>query len=305
MKNTASLDDLMLFHEVLSAGGMSSASARLGLAKSTISRSIARLERQMETLLIKRSTRKLVPTDIGKDVYEHCKRISVELAKLADATEESRSALQGTLRVSIPNEFGSAWLGLAVSDFALRYPELRLEIDVNSHSVDLIAESYDIAIHLGQVKSSQLAYRRLATLARAIYASPAYLDRSEPIARPEDLKGHGFIVTEVQRREGNLVLRSNSARRTVKVSGRVAVNSLRIARELVVGGVGLGILPSAMSEKYVQSDSLVRLLPSWKVPPVQAGATVLAREGIPRKTRVFLDFIAERLSTPEQPAEPR
>lgn len=298
MKNPASLDDLMLFHEVIKSGGMSSASARLGLAKSTISRSIARLERQMETLLIKRNTRTLVPTDIGRDVYERCKNIAAELARLADATEESRSALQGTLRVSMPNEFGSAWLGLAISDFALQYPDLRLEIDVNSHIVDLIAESYDIAIHLGQLKSSQLTYRRLATLPRGVYASAAYLERHDPIRRPEDLKGHEFIVTEVQRREGNLMLRSNSARRTVKLGGRVAVNSLRIARELVVGGVGLGILPVAMSQRYVDSGALVRLLPTWRVPPVLAGATVLAREGIPRKTRVFLDFVAARLAAP-------
>lgn len=299
MKTSVSLDDLMLFHEVVSAGSMSRASVRLGLAKSTISRSLARLETQMQTLLIKRSTRKLMLTDIGEDVYERCKSIAAELAILENATEESRSVLQGTLRVSLPNEFGSAWLGRAISEFAMNYPELCLDIDVNSHAVDLIAESYDVAIHLGRLRSSQLAYRRLASLSRSIYASPTYLSANAAINHPEDLRGAEFIVTEVQRREGNLVLRSKSARRTVKLHGRIAVNSLRIARELVVGGAGIGILPDAMSEKYVESGTLVRVLEQWRVPPVLASATVLAREGIPRKTRVFLDFIAERLAAPD------
>jgi DNA-binding transcriptional LysR family regulator len=302
MKQAASLDDLMLFHEVIKSGAMTGAAERLGIAKSTISRTIDRLERQMGTVLIKRTSRRLVPTEIGRDVYERCKTISDEVAKLGDATEESRSALQGTLRVSMPNEFGSAWLGLAVSEFALRYPELRLDIDVNSRAVDLLQESYDIAIHLGPVASSQLAYRRVGTLERGLYASPSYLAKAGGIENPEDLERHAFVVTEILRREGKLVLRSGSVRRTVKPAGRVHVNSMRIARELVGGGVGMGVLPVSMSERYVRSGSLVRVLPEWRVPSLQAGATVLAREGIPRKTRVFLDFIAERLRAQEQPS---
>lgn len=301
MKNSANLDDLMLFYEVVNAGAMSGAADRLGVAKSTISRTIERLERQMGTMLFKRSTRRLLPTDIGRDVYERCKTIALELAKLGDATEESRSALQGTLRVSMPSEFGSAWLGLAISQFAVRYPELRLEIDVNTHTVDLIRESYDIAIHLGVLPSSQLTYRRIATLERGLYASPSYVGSAGPLKRPEDLRGREFIVTEVLRREGNLVLRSRAGRRVVKPAGRVTVNSMRIARELVVGGVGLGVLPVAMSERYVRSGALVRVLPQWRAPTLDAGATVLSREGIPRKTRVFLDFIAERLLAQEKP----
>lgn len=302
MKNSASLDDLMLFYEVINAGGMSGAAERLRLAKSTISRTVDRLERQVGTMLIKRSSRKMEPTEIGRDIYERCKTIALEIAKLGDATEEGRSALQGTLRVSMPNEFGSAWLGLAISEFALRYPELRLQIDVNPRPVDLIRESYDIALHLGELSSSQLAYRRIATLERGLYASPAYLAAHGAISQPEDLAQHEFIVTEVLRRDGKLLLRSGAARRSLKPAGRVVVNSMRIARELVMGGVGLGILPVAMSQRFAEAGSLVRLLPQWRVPPVQAGATVLSREGIPRKTRVFLDFIAERLLAQEKTA---
>jgi DNA-binding transcriptional LysR family regulator len=304
MKQAVSLDDLMLFQAVVAAGAMSSVAERLGMAKSTVSRTIERLERQMGTMLIKRTSRRLVPTDIGRDVYERCKTISEELAKLGDATEESRLALHGTLRVSMPNEFGSAWLGLAVSEFAIRYPDLRLEIDVNARTVDLLRESYDIAIHLGPLASSQLTYRRVASLERGIYASAGYLRSATVIAAPDDLEQHTFVLTEVLRREGKLALRQGSARRTIKPTGRVQVNSMRIARELVAGGVGLGVLPVSMAERYVHSGSLMRVLPDWRMSPLQTGATVLSREGIPRKTRVFLDFIAERLKAQEQPVLP-
>jgi DNA-binding transcriptional LysR family regulator len=295
------LDDLMLFHEVLRSGGMSSASARLGIAKSTISRSLARLEQGMGTLLVKRSTRRLAPTEVGREVFAHCEAIASQLALVRAATEQSRSKLQGTLRVSMPNEFGSAWLGAAISEFAIRYPELRLEIDVNTHTVDLIAESYDVALHFGQLKSSGFTYRRLATLPRGLYASPAYLARVGAIRTPEDLRDHPFVITDVQKREAAFVLRGPEGRQTVKMTGRIAVNSMRLARELVVGGAGIGLLPNRMSDAYVASGGLVQLLPKWQAPSVQAGATVLAREGISYKTRLFLDFIAERLARPIKP----
>jgi DNA-binding transcriptional LysR family regulator len=93
-------------------------------------------------------------------------------------------------------------------------------------------------------------------------------------------------------------LRGPAGRQTVKMAGRIAVNSMRLARELVVGGAGVGLLPNRMSDSYVASGALVQLLPKWQAPPVQAGATVLAREGIPYKTRLFLNFIAGRLAEP-------
>jgi DNA-binding transcriptional LysR family regulator len=249
-------------------------------------------------MLIKRSTRRLAPTEVGREVFQHCEAIAAQLAQVRAATEQSRSKLQGTLRVSMPTEFGSAWLGSAISAFAIRYPELRLEIEVHSRAIDLIADSYDVAIHFGQQKSSGFTYRRLATLPRGLYASPAYLARAGSVRTPEDLRDHPFVVTDVQKREAVCALRSPNGRHTVKMTGRIAVNSMRLARELVVGGAGVGLLPNRMSESYVASGALVQLLPRWQAPSVQAGATVLAREGIPYKTRLFLDFIAKRLAEP-------
>jgi DNA-binding transcriptional LysR family regulator len=113
---------------------------------------------------------------------------------------------------------------------------------------------------------------------------------------PEDLRDHPFVITDVQKREAAFVLRGPEGRQTVRMTGRIAVNSMRLARELVVGGAGIGLLPNRMSDAYVASGGLVQLLPKWQAPSVQAGATVLAREGISYKTRLFLDFIAERLA---------
>lgn len=298
------LDALMLFHEVISAGSMTRASENTGLAKSTISRQVAKLENELGTLLLKRNTRKVVPTDIGRDVFERCQRIAQDVKELGEATEQSRAGVHGTLRVSMPSEFGSAWLGKAISDFAVQYPEVMLAIDVHTHMVDLMDTSYDITIQFGNLKESRLTYRRLATLTRGLYASAAYLSRRGTPHGVDDLMDHDFVITDLQQRERTWSIRHEANRRVVTPNPRIVVNSMRLARELVTGGAGLALLPDVMAARYLESGALVRLLPQWKWPTVQATAMVLAREGIPRKVRLFLDFIATRLSEGEAAAIP-
>lgn len=289
------LDGLMLFYEVIMAGSMTRASENTGLAKSTISRQIDRLEKELGTLLLKRNTRKLVPTDIGYDVFERCKRIAQDVKELGEATEHSRAGVHGTLRVSMPSEFGSAWLGKAIADFSLKYPEVFLVIDVHTHIIDLLDTSYDVTIQFGKLKESRLTYRRLTTLTRGLYASKAYLDRRGMPADVDEMAEHDFVITDLQQRERTWSIHQEGVRRIITPHPRIVVNSMRLSRELVVGGAGMALLPDVMAAKYLESGALLRVLPQWKWPTVQATALMLAREGIPRKVRLFLDFIAERL----------
>lgn len=295
-----SIDELLLFHEVLHSGSLTKASEKRNLAKSTVSRRLTNLEKQIGALLLKRNTRKILPTEVGQALFERCERIVREISGLSKIVSDSRDEVSGTLRVSIPNEFGSSWLGKAISDFALQYPDLQLEIEIATRPVNLIDESFDVAINFGKLTDSRLACKCLASLSRGIFASSEYLIKHRVTATLEDLQHHPFVVTDIQQREGTLMLYEHKSRRRIAISHRVKVNSMRLARELVLGGVGLAVLPRAMCASYVQSGQLVPILPNWQCPPVQATAVVLAREGIPRKTRVFLDFVSERLKTMEK-----
>lgn len=285
----------MLFYEVVNAGSLTKACENLGIAKSTLSRRLAKLDSQIGSILIKKNTRKMALTDIGRDLYERCGRIASEVTDLGHAAEAMSSDLRGTLKISIPQEFGTAWLGRAISEFALEFPEIKLKVDVNVDFTDLIAESYDITIQFGQLKSSTLVCRSLASLKRALYASPDYIKRHGEPRTIEDLAYHDCVVIETQQRQGIWTFYGRSKRRSIEVSTKAAVNNVRLAREMVLNGVGLGILPEEMCAQYVVTKELVRILPSWRTPPLQATALVLSREGIPRKTRAFLDFVSQRL----------
>jgi DNA-binding transcriptional LysR family regulator len=85
------------------------------------------------------------------------------------------------------------------------------------------------------------------------------------------------------------------------LSGKVTVNNIGIARDLAIGGVGLSILPNMMCQNDVKMNRLVPVLTNWESPSVQATALILSRKGIPNKTRVFLDFLADQLTDDSRP----
>ncbi|MEJ7932237.1 LysR family transcriptional regulator [Ramlibacter sp. AN1015] len=290
------LNSLMLFHEVVRSGSLTAACERLGMPRSTLSRRLLQLEKDVGALLLKKSTRKLAPTDLGISVQQHCERIAAESAAIQQTISRIRTDLHGTLRVAMPIEFGTAWLGKAISDFAVKYPEMALEIDSSGRVVDLIDESVDILITFGHPKPSRMAMRRLGSLTSGIYAAPAYVARCGLPRALDELGRHDCVVTEIQLREGVWRFRNSSGKRDVQVNGRLRVNSIRLARELVIGGAGLGLLPHMMCANHVASGALVPVLPSWSSPSLPVVALMLSRTSVPKKTRTFLDFVAGELA---------
>lgn len=296
MAERLDLNSLMLYYEVVNAKSITGAAKQLRLPKSTISRKLALLESHYGAILLKKSHRLITPTDIGAVLYSHCQRLAAEIEDAGLETAEMQSELRGTLRVSIPIDFGISWLSRAIAEFVLMYPEIHLEIEVNSRLVTPRDDPYDITIQLGPLKESGLTYRRVATITRGVYASPAYLERRGMPYSVDDFAKHDCIITEQQRQDGVWTFRNKSKHRFIEVTGKVIVNNIGVVRELAIGGVGLCMLPNIMCRNDVKTKRLVRVLTDWESPPMHATALILSRKGIPNKTRVFLDFLAERLA---------
>jgi len=295
------LNSLRLYYEVVNAGSITRAAEQLRMPKSTISRKLAQLERHLGAILLKKGPKRLATTDIGAALYDRCRRLVIEIEDVGLATAEMQGELRGLLRVSIPIDFGLSWISRAIAAFVPKYPDINLEIEVNSRMVNPREDPYDLTIQLGPLKESGLTYRRLATITRGVYASPEYLAQHGTPRTVEDFSKHACIVTDQQRQDGVWTFRNQTKHRFIEVSGKVTVNNIGVARELAIGSVGLGMLPNIMCQNDVKAGRLVRILTNWESPPVEATALILSRKGIPNKTRVFLDFLAEQLADgPEQ-----
>jgi DNA-binding transcriptional LysR family regulator len=296
MADPIDLGAILLFHEVVKAGSLSAAAMRSDTPKSTLSRRLQQLEKQLGTPLLKKNTRKQAATDLGLSIVGHCERIATEVDLIQQKAARTRTGLSGTLRVAIPVEFGTAWLGKAIADFANDHPDLAMEVSVSGRSVDLITEPVDLAITFGQPKLSRITQRRLGAVTSGIYASPEYLRRRGMPQSFEEVMRSECVVTDIQLQEGVWQFRNAGRRRDLKVHARIRVNSIRLARELVLDGAGLGLLPHLMCQRHVASGSLVQVLPTWSSPPMPVVALMLSRTSLPKKTRLFLDFVAKQLS---------
>lgn len=291
------LNALMLFYEVIEAGSFTAASAKLNLAKSSISRRLSRMEEQFGSILIKKSARKLTLTELGESLYQRCQRIAAELHAASSEASVEQSGMQGTLRVSVPSDFGVTWFANLIADFVKLCPQLTIVVRVhNSDLVDLTKEPFDIAIQVGALKKdSPLVCKRLAALSQGIYAGPEYIAQHGTPLSLGDCVRHSWVVTDVQQREGLSLLHGRSGRQAIRVAHRIVVDSARLARELAILNLGVVLIPEIFAADALQCQRLVRVLLPWQSPSLQVTALFLSRDRIPKRARVFLEFFAERI----------
>ena len=167
-------NDLLLFARVVESGSFSRAADRVGLPKSTVSRRVSELEKRLGERLLQRSTRKLAVTEFGISVLDHARQVAEEVDGAMALALHRQAKPSGTLRISMPGDFANLRLAELMADFVREHPAISLHVDVSPRRVDLIGESFDLAIRMGELPNdAQLAARRLAEMSTGLYASPS------------------------------------------------------------------------------------------------------------------------------------
>lgn len=287
------LNLLVLFMEVVNAGSINQAAARLDTPKATLSRKLRQLEQQVGAVLLKRGHHRLEVTEIGQSVLEHCQRIAAEAAEASAIVSEMQSQLRGTVRICIPFGLASTWISKALARFALEYPDLKITLHVTNSWVDVSEDPYDVAIYIGRVRNENLPARKLAELPRGVYGSPSYCQRKGTPQSPAELIHHDCIALDTQLRDRLWTFNVPGADRPTSVVPRMTVGDIITAREMTVAGIGFSILTHAVCEAEVRAGHLVRVLPDWQIPPVTISATFLERRHMPLRVRALIDMLAQ------------
>jgi DNA-binding transcriptional LysR family regulator len=292
------LNLLLLFLDIVNAKSITQAAARLQTPKATLSRKLRQLEQQVGAVLLKRGPHRLEVTEIGQALYHHCERIASEAADASVVASEMQSQLRGTMRVCIPFGLERTWISRALARFAQEYPDVKLTLHVTNSWVDVSEQPYDVAICIGRVQNEHLPVRRLVELPRGVYASPAYCERNGVPQKPADLLKHDCIALETQLNDRLWTFEVPETGRSVTVSPRMTVSDIIASREMILAGLGCGILTHAVCDAEVKSKRLVRLLPDWQIPPVPLSVTFLERRHMPVRIRAFIDMLAEAIGKP-------
>jgi LysR family transcriptional regulator, regulator for bpeEF and oprC len=284
------LNLLLVYLEIVNSGSISRAAVQAGVPKPTLSRKLRQLEQQMGAVLLKRGPHKLEMTEVGRALFKHCERIAAEAAEASSIAADMQSQLKGTMRISIPMGIGNTWISHALARFAMLYPDLRLTIHVTNSWIDVSEEPYDVALYIGRVRNEHLPVRRLADLQRGVYAS---LERKGVPQAPSDLLQHECIALESQLADG--LWKFKTANGVTVATPRMTSSDILVVREMVMAGLGCGILTHALSEQDVRAGRLVRVLPNWRIPAIPVLAMFLERRHMPQRVRALIDIFAQAI----------
>jgi DNA-binding transcriptional LysR family regulator len=293
------LEELRTFVEVIESGGLNRAAARLGVSKSIISRRITRLETDLGTRLLSRSTRGIIPTEAGIEFKARCDRILAELNEARDAVAQQGRSVRGRLRLSAPLAFGVRHLAPVLADLASAHPDLEIDVSYTDRVVDLIGERFDAAVRIGSLRDSSLVVRKIAPVHAVLVASPGYLARHGRPRTPQDLVGHECLIYT-----GSLVpewqFLSGKRRFAIRPEGRLRSDSGEAILQWAIAGIGIADSPSFLVSDAIESGALEPLLLSYPRP--EYGIHVVRPPGshVPGKVRVLIDTLVERFGgTPD------
>ena len=286
------LTRMRAFIEVVEAEGFSAASRRTGRSKALLSKYVNELEDDLGALLLIRTTRQFSMTEAGHTYYRTAADILKEIDNLADLVRENNADLKGRLRVSVPRTFVDAEVGQSLIDFAREHPEVSLEIVAEDRFVDLIEESFDLAIRITKLEDSGLIARKIADFRVYACASADFVARHGPIETPQDLSRIPFLIDTNSRWHNNVRFSGTDGNTiSVPVSGPVEVNSPQATLRGAKAGLGVAIIPDFIANPSIQAGDLVTLLDDYIARDRGIYAVYPHRRYLPAKVRSFVDYL--------------
>jgi DNA-binding transcriptional LysR family regulator len=288
------LNDVAAFVRVVENSGFAKAARELGVPTSTVSRAVARLEESVGVRLLHRTTRNLSVTSEGHAFHQ---RVAPLVASLRDATRTLGSGgkePEGLLRVTAPNDIGSAFLSEEMVRFAERHPLLRVEVMLTNRKLNLVSEGLDVAVRAGRLESSSLVARKIGTLQVELYASPGYAERSRLPSNLVELARHKIVAFGA--RDGKISLDLDGPRgpESVELNCRIACDDFGFVRATLVAGGGIGLIPRMIAASEVATGRLVRVLPEYMASGGALYVIYPSARQVPTKVTLFRDFLAKR-----------
>jgi DNA-binding transcriptional LysR family regulator len=286
MEATLNTDHLRLFLTVLAAGSFTRAADLARSDKAHVSRVIARLEDQLGTRLLNRSTRSLSPTDAGQELAARARAILNALTEAEEALKGRADQPRGRLRITCGYEFGLLAVNGWVRALLERWPEISVEVDFTNRVADIVHEGFDLAIRVGRLPDSDLVARKLGEVDYGFYAAPVYLGQNGAPEHPAGLRADAFIGFT-----GSPAEVACGAETCALPSGpRYLANTNMAVRDMAVAGLGVALLPSFQAAPLVAAGQLTPVLRGWSRPPVEVNAVMPSSRLISATTRAFIDL---------------
>jgi len=291
------LTSMNVFVRVAKAGSFAGGARELDISRAMATKHIMQLESSLGTRLFNRTTRSLSLTDVGTSYLERCQQVLLDVEEMEAAVTHLQTEPRGVLKISAPPVIGASHITRAVASFLKIYPDLTVDLILQSNHGDLIDEGIDIAICLGALDDTSMVARRLASSSMVVCGAPDYLARYGIPETPEDLLAHSCLVNWASSPRNKWQFKGETGYTVINVSGRMQANVADAIRIAAIDGLGLVMLASYVVSRDIEKGKLKVVLENYTLPPLDINAVYPHRKYLSAKVRCFLDFLQDWLGT--------
>jgi LysR family transcriptional regulator, regulator for bpeEF and oprC len=293
------LRTLAIFVKVAERLSFVRAAADLGITQSGVSNAISRLEDQIGTPLLARTTRKVSLTEHGAAYFERCRQALAELEEAELVLKNAQLKPSGNLRIDMPVSFGRLKVVPLLGAFQARYPDISLRVTFNDRYIDHIEESVDVSIRFGNLQDSSLIARRLGGAQLSVVGAPRYFAKFGQPKKPADLAGHNclaFIFRDTRlAREWRFAQAGGET--VLPVQGTMSLSDGAAVCDAARAGYGLAQLQDFFIDALIARGQLVPVLEKYKPAAQPIWLVYPQARHLSPKVRVFVDFMVERFKS--------
>ncbi|MCZ3378405.1 LysR substrate-binding domain-containing protein [Rhizobium sp. AG207R] len=293
------LDELYTFKMVVDCGGISQASRRLDVPKSTLARRLGDLEKRLGVPLFHRGPRRFVLTSFGRECYDQCSRVVRETDKVFEMADRAANVVAGSLHVVCPPLLGSIIIEQLAAEFVDAAPKVRLHLEETAWLLDPRLVAADLVIHAAfePLPDIDVIARKVASTPYRLVARPSVFGGRAPPTAPDELAGVDSLGFGPYSTSWAWLLRRGKETRRVTFEPRFSTTQLSALITAVMRGVGVAALPTALCEDQVQGGELVEILSEWSPPAADIYVVYPSRRTLTVAARQFLTLIEKRLPT--------
>jgi DNA-binding transcriptional LysR family regulator len=301
------LGDLLAFIAVAEERSFTRAAAKLGISQSALSYTLRRLEARLGLRLLNRTTRSVSPTEGGERLLRTLSPAFDQIQTELDRVGELRDKPAGTIRITANDHAANEILWPAISQLLPRYPDIKVEIDIDYGLTDIVADRYDAGVRLGdQVAKDMIAVRIGPDSSMAVVGAPSYFAARPPPKSPQELVHHNCINFR-QPSAGGLYaweFEKRGRELKVRVEGQLVFNGIYQILAAVRAGFGLAFLFEDVVREDVAQGRLRRVLADW-CPPFSGYHLYYPSRRQPTSAfRLLLDGLRFKDGTREQATRP-
>ncbi len=293
------LNHVAVFIRVVELESFTAAAKQLGLPKSSVSRTVTRLEEDLGVRLLQRTTRTLHLTEAGHAYYERARLALTGLEEAASAASNMSAEPRGIVRVTAPTDLSILNMVELVARFVRKYPLVHIELSLTSRLVDLVAEGIDLGLRAGKLRDSTLVARKIGSDSLGVFASPSYLRRRGRPQTLADLAKHDCVLFNGKNGKGEWRLSGPAGEESVSVRGPVSVDEMAFAMQAVSAGLGIGLLPVIgvkLSARQRSAPAPTRILPEYASGGVDLSVVAPSARFQPASVAAFRQFLIDELT---------